>query len=139
MPDRVAVKTATLEGKINIIPQVQAATHKLTDDEIAAYIREKNWDYDVAIRMAKSENFWNLTKSFDCGRTHTNKNGSVDYGLFQINDIHAKRVAKHGWTMEDMKDCIKNIEIAHEIWVEQGWMPWSAYTNGSYLTHDTDI
>jgi len=122
-----------------ITKPVVATEHIWTDQDIYDYISTKNWDFSVAIRMAKSENFWNLNHHFNCSRTNTNKDGTTDYGVFQINSVHTKRVAKHGWTMEDMKDCQKNIDIAHEIWTEQGWIPWSSYKNGSYLTHDTKI
>lgn len=34
-----------------------------------------------------------------------NQNGSVDYGLFQINSVHAANIKKKfGWSMEDLKD-----------------------------------
>lgn len=34
-----------------------------------------------------------------------NRNGSVDYGLFQINSVHAPWLKKtFGWTMDDMRD-----------------------------------
>lgn len=118
---------------------VEAAEHKPTDQEVANYIASKSWDYGVALRLAKSENFYNLTKSFDCSRTNTNTNGSTDYGLFQINSVHSKRIAKHGWTLEDMKNCYKNADMAFELQQEQGWGIWSAYNNGSYLGHDLSI
>lgn len=108
----------------------------MSDKEIAAYIKSKSWDYSTAIRLAKSENFWNLTKSFNCSRTHTNTNGSIDVGIFQINSIHTSNLAKQGMTMEDMKDCKKNIDYAYKMWKDQGgFQAWSAYTNGSYLNH----
>lgn len=112
----------------------------MSDKDIADYIKSKSWDYSIAIRLAKSENYWNLTHSFNCSRTHTNKDGSVDVGIFQINSIHSSTLAKRGMTMEDMKDCKKNIDFAYE-WVYKGssWNAWSAYTNKSYLTHDENI
>lgn len=107
-----------------------------SDKDIAAYIKSKSWDYSTAIRLAKSENYWNLTQSFVCSRTHTNKNGSIDVGIFQINSIHQQNLAKLGLTMDDMKDCYKNIDYAYKMWKDQGgFQAWSAYTNGSYLTH----
>ena len=108
----------------------------MSDEEIAKYIKSKSWDYSVAIRLAKSENYWNLTGSFNCSRTHTNTNGSVDIGIFQINSIHARNLEKLGMTMEDMKDCKKNIDYAYKMWRDQGgFQAWSAYTNKSYLNH----
>lgn len=112
----------------------------MTDKEIAEYIKSKGWDYSIAIRLAKSENFWNLTHSFNCSRTHTNNDGSVDVGIFQINSIHTRNLAKLGMTMEDMKDCKKNINYAYKMWKDQGgFQAWSAFTNESYKNHDESI
>lgn len=111
-----------------------------SDQEIMQMIVSYDWDDSIAVRVAKSENFWNLTKSFDCARTNVNKNGSVDYGIFQINSIHEQRLKKLGMTMEDMKDCKKNIAYAYEwLYSYQGWTPWVSYTNGSYLSHSDKI
>lgn len=107
-----------------------------TDEFVASLVRSYPWDYSTAIRLAKSENYYNLTKSFDCARSHTNNDGSVDVGLFQINSIHATRLATLGMTMEDMKDCRKNADYAYNwVYKHSGWQPWSAYINGSYLSH----
>ncbi len=118
------------------VPPLRGGASQATDKEIATYIKSKDWPYEDAIRIAKSENYWNLTKSFDCARTHVNKNGSTDVGIFMINSIHEKRLKKLGMTMEDMKDCKKNIDYAYEwLFKYQGWNPWYAYLNGSYLSH----
>jgi len=107
-----------------------------TDEFVADLVRSYPWDYSTAIRLAKSENFYNLTGSFDCARTNVNSDGSVDVGLFQINSIHSRRLASLGMTMEDMKDCRKNADYAYNwIYKSSGWSPWSAYTNGSYINH----
>jgi hypothetical protein len=107
-----------------------------SDREIAELVASYDWDYNTAIRVAKSENFWNLTKSFDCARTNSNDNGSIDVGLFQINSIHQKRLSSLGMTMEDMKDCKKNAEFAYTwLYSYQGWTPWVSYNNGDYKNH----
>ena len=111
-----------------------------SDSEIAKYIKSKGWDYSIAIRLAKSENFYNLTHSFVCSRTHTNKDGSIDVGIFQVNSIHRSTLLKMGMTMKDMEDCYKNIDFAYSwIFKGSGWEAWSAYNNGSYLTHSEEI
>ena len=130
---------APVKGKK--VSRVKNTPGHMSDREIADYIKSKGWDYSVAIRLAKSENFWNLTRSFDCTRTNdANTNGSYDVGIFQINSIHLARLQELGMTMEDMKDCKKNIDFAYEwIYSYSGWAPWSAYNNKSYLTHDEAI
>lgn len=123
------------------IPTTTPEPTKPSDKLIADMIKSKNWDYSIAIRLAKSENFWNKTKSFDCARVGgINSDGSWDTGLFQINSIHARTLAKYGWTLEDMKDCKKNIEFAYNhIYKSRGWSAWSAYNNKSYLAHSESI
>lgn len=107
-----------------------------TDEFVADLVRSYPWDYSTAIRLAKSENYYNLTKSFDCARTHVNDDGSIDVGLFQINQIHSQRLSTLGMTMEDMKDCRKNADYAYNwVYKYSGWNQWSAYLNGSYINH----
>lgn len=65
--------------------------------------------------------------SFNPWAVNANKNGSKDYGLFQINDIHAKQIKDlFGYSMNDLFDPLKNIEVASWLWKQQGWTPWVA-------------
>jgi hypothetical protein len=57
-----------------------------------------------------------------------NKNGTYDYGLFMINEVHLKK----GYTIAQLKDCNFNIKVAKAIFDRQGWNPWSTLKNGSY-------
>lgn len=128
-PPTVTPKKSSIRGKVT-----------MSDMDIAEYISSRGWDYSTAIRVAKSENYWNLTRSFDCSRTNTNTDGSIDVGIFQINSIHTERLTSLGMTMEDMKDCKKNIDYAYKwVYSYSGWTPWSAYTNGSYLSHNDTL
>lgn len=135
------IKPSPTPKKKVMIKEVQASetTLKTSDQQIADYIKSKDWDYSIAIRLAKSENFWNLTKSFDCARTGgLNKNGTRDHGLWQINDIHINSGAI---TLEDANDCYKATDFAYGLYKGRGnqWTAWSAFTNGSYLNHTEDI
>lgn len=127
MPKKAPVKRS-------LVPVAYASDSQPTSQEIADYIKSKSWPYETALRVAKSENFWNQTHSFNCGRTHVNNNGSIDRGIFQINSVHDKQISP-----EDALDCYKNIDYAYNMWKVQGWNPWYAYKNGSYLTHDLSI
>jgi len=118
-------------------PKVQVSpTRHPSDEYVANLVKSYAWDYSIAIRLAKSENYYNLTGSFDCARTNTNADGSYDVGLFQINSIHSQRLASLGLTMEDMKDCKKNADYAfHWVYTYSGWGAWSAFNNLSYINH----
>lgn len=62
-----------------------------------------------------------------------NRDGSVDYGLMQINSIHADMV---GGDLEKLRDPATNIKIAYSL--SRGgtnWTPWSAYNSGKYLKY----
>lgn len=107
-----------------------------TDKEIAAYIKSKDWDYSIAIRLAKSENFYNYNNHFDCSRTGgVNPDGTRDHGLWQINDIH---IHSGAITLENANDCYKATDFAYGLYVGRGrtFEAWSAYNNKSYLTHN---
>lgn len=84
----------------------------------------KDWDCKTAIAVAKAES------GMRCNATNTNKNNSVDSGIYQINSIH-----KAKYQGKDIFDCEVNIEIAYQIYKAQGWNPWVAYLNKSYLKH----
>lgn len=129
-----ASPSPTPRPKRTLVPVVEAAEINPSDREIAKYIASKDWDYSTAIRIAKSENAWNYTQSFDCTRRGgQNSNGTYDHGLWQINDIHIKSGAI---SLEDAYDCYKSTDFAYGLYKGRGnWSAWYAYTNGSYLNH----
>ena len=52
------------------------------------------------------------------------RNGG-NWGLFQINKVHASRVARMGFQWEDLLDARVNALVAKSIFDEQGWAPWA--------------
>lgn len=132
-------KPSKPKSGIHLVPQVQAAestqVYTPSDTEIIDYIKSKDWDDNIAVAVAKSENFWDLTKSFDCGRKgEINTNGTQDFGLWQINSIHINSGAI---TMEDALDCKKATDFAYGLYKGRGntFSAWYAFTNGSYKNH----
>lgn len=81
-------------------------------------------DKRMALAISQAEN-----GTRQCDRvSKPNKNGTVDYGVFQINTVHTKRIS-----VEDLKDCRKNIEFAYKLFKEQGnWSAWSVFNNQAY-------
>lgn len=70
----------------------------------------------VAIAYAES--------SFDENATNrSNRNGSTDYGLWQINSVHDYPELKDG----SWKDPKVNAQLAYRVWKSQGWGAWSVY------------
>lgn len=94
-------------------------------NEIQQYICDKfGNDCKLALAVQKAEN-----GTMQCDRFNINKNGTVDFGVFQINTVHLKK----GYKISDLIDCKKNVDIAYEIYSQQkGFQAWVAYTNGNY-------
>jgi soluble lytic murein transglycosylase-like protein len=51
--------------------------------------------------------------------------GGGNWGLFQINKVHAKRVANLGYQWNDLLDPRVNAIVAKTIFDESGWRPWA--------------
>ena len=73
----------------------------------------------VAIAMAES--------SLNTTATHTNSNGSVDYGLWQINTVNADALRLGNW-----QDPATNARMAKMIYDRQGLKAWTVYNTGAY-------
>ncbi len=86
-------------------------------DGFEAIICSKPWPCSQAIEVASCESGLNRNGRLD-GNWATNGN---NYGLFQINSIHANK-----WPdfFQDWMDPVKNTEWAFEIWSKSGWAPW---------------
>ena len=61
-----------------------------------------------------------------------NKSKEFSVGLSQINvQAHGDKLARRGWTAEDLRDPVKNLTIAKEVYDEVGsFKPWSVYQKG---------
>lgn len=78
----------------------------------------------MALAISQAEN-----GTRQCDRvSKPNSNGTRDFGIFQLNEIHLKK----GYTERDFKDCLTNIKIAKAMFDRQGWTPWSTLHNGAY-------
>lgn len=75
------------------------------------------WDWDAAVGTAYSEN-----REFAPDATNTsNDDGSWDRGIFQISNLHqAARIAKLGYTFDDMASVWPNVRVAKDAWLENG-------------------
>lgn len=57
--------------------------------------------------------------------THKNSNGTIDAGTFQINSCH-------GFSVDELKNPKRNIEIAKQLFDKSGWSPWTTWKSGAY-------
>ena len=65
------------------------------------------------------------------------KRNEYSLGLVQINaQAHGDKLSRRGWTAEDLRDPLKNLTIAKEVYDEVGsFKPWSVYTKGIYKNY----
>ena len=61
-----------------------------------------------------------------------NKSNEFSVGLSQINvQAHGDKLSRRGWTEADLRDPVKNMTIAKEVYDEAGsFNPWSVYQKG---------
>jgi hypothetical protein len=78
----------------------------------------------VALAIQRAEN-----PKGACEIYHYNSDGTLDWGYFQVNTVHLKRV---GVNLRDLLDCRANIDFAYQLYQERGFQPWSTYNNGAY-------
>lgn len=82
-------------------------------------------DEVIAVAVGLAESGGNIIA------THLNTNGTTDYGLWQINSVHAALLASGSWS-----DPIANARMAFSIQHDAGgWTPWSTFNSGAYLDH----
>lgn len=79
------------------------------------------------IAILKAEN-----GTHECTRDNKglNRNGSIDVGLAQINWNK-----KSPYTIDQLRDCKFNLDIALAKYETRGFSPWVAYTSGRYKKH----
>ena len=66
-----------------------------------------------------------------------NKSNEYSIGLSQINvQAHGDKLAKLGYTEDDLRDPVKNLQLAKLVHDEVGgFTPWSVYTKGIYKNY----
>ncbi len=98
------------------------------EPEIRAYVCPKMGASQCAIFIAilKGEN-----GTHECTRDNrgVNRNGSLDVGLAQIN---WNPKYNPPYTVEQLRDCKFNLDIALQKYNSRGFQPWYAYTKGTY-------
>lgn len=74
--------------------------------------------------IAKAESGMN-----DKAISEPNRNGTVDYGILQVNSIHADHV---GGDVNKLLDLETNLRVSKEILDSQGLSAWTCWKNGSF-------
>lgn len=75
------------------------------------------------VAIAKAESGWNPNAV-----NNSNRNGSQDNGLFQINTVHKG----NSWYPTNPNDPLQSAKAAYAIFQSQGLSAWTVYNSGAY-------
>lgn len=119
------------ENKVNILPtqvktpqndELEALTHGYIQNDVEGLIWAYFGDHaPTMIAIGKAESGLNCLAVGDTTLTPSS------YGVFQIRAFEGRP------PVSDLLNCEKNIKYAKELFDRQGFTPWSAYNNESYL------
>lgn len=105
--------------------------------QVFALIRQRGGSAAQAVlftSIAGAESSFNSTP-----KPNANKNGTTDYGLFQINSSHLQPGdVLAGWSVQELSDPGRNADAAKII--SNGWknpLPWSTYKNKKYQDYNS--
>ena len=103
---------------------------RLNAQQIAGYAKAAGFppeEIATATAVALAESGGETTATND-----KNTNGSVDYGLWQINTVHGSLL-----NQGDKFNPLDNAKMALTVWQRAGskWTPWTVYKTGAYRTH----
>lgn len=108
---------------------------QLRDYAIQAGFKGEQADIMAAIAMGESGG----RVAIDTVQSGLDKNKSNEYsiGATQINvQAHGDKLRKLGYTEDDLRDPVKNFQLAKMVHDEVGsFRPWSVYKSGDYLDH----
>lgn len=84
----------------------------------------RGYDLFMAVAVALAES------GGDASATNRNVNGSIDYGLWQINSIHKAILASGQWS-----NPVDNAKMAYRVYSDAGkkFTPWVTFNRGSFL------
>ncbi len=99
------------------------AGRRLSETEIATLLREAGFPESSVGQMVCTAKY---ESSFYERASHTNGNGTTDYGLFQINSVHL-RDAGCPSTATGLYDAATNTRCAYRVWKSQGIRAWYGY------------
>jgi len=118
-----------LEGKQLLAREVARLAHNVG-------FRDKALLIAVAVCSAESSRYTEAN-NLDADGNPTNPDGSVDYGLWQINSGHFGKTI--GGILVDEAACldpVANARIAFALQAAAGsWLPWAAFASTAYLDY----
>lgn len=83
--------------------------------DLEALICSHSWDCGTALRVARCES---TMRPDAVGR-------AGERGLMQVHPVHRARIERLGYTWDQMLQPGPNLAVAHDLYREQGWRPWT--------------
>lgn len=101
---------------------VRTTTASAGCEQYRSAVSEYDWNANIAMAVMKAESGCNPNAA-----NHNDHHGQCvgSFGLMQLACLHT----------DNPRNPSENIRVAYQIYSRQGWQPWGAYTNGSYLQH----
>jgi|SRR6185503_2354509 len=101
---------------------------------IAHHVGFIDRDLIIAVAVCSAESSrYTEADNLDANGNPTNPDGTVDYGLWQINSAHfGKTIGGIVVTQAACLDPHVNAQIAHALWQAEGWDSWAAFVSGAY-------
>lgn len=95
------------------------------------FIQQYDWDKRVAYAVMMAESGGRVDNRGDGHLTFMQSNVRYgdSWGCFQIRYLPGRPAP------EQLVNARFNVEYAYKMWQSQGWYPWSAWKNGSYLKY----
>lgn len=102
----------------------------LTAAQIAQWAQQSGFtgkDLQISVAVALAESSGRIDA------TNHDSNGTTDYGVWQINSVHAALFEQYPqwWSVE-------NADMAHSVFTGSGWNAWTTFTSGAYKSHMPD-
>lgn len=102
----------------------QLAGTRLTPSQVATYLRNAGFAESAIGKMVCTAKY---ESSYYEKATNKNKNGSTDYGLFQVNSLHLGKTANCPSSGSKLFDPATNAKCALSIFKSQGINAWYGY------------
>ena len=113
---KVLSTTKTSQTAIPTPTTKQAVVYPIGCEKYRSEVAKYNWNTDIVLAVAYGES----------GCRSDAVSPTQDFGLLQINQVHAHRV--NGDLTQLLNPKI-NIKVAYQIYSEQGWCPWTVARN----------
>lgn len=96
--------------------------------------RYTDWDINTMTAISMAESGCNASKNnLTSTETHIGYDGNVvcvgSYGALQVGCVH-----KLG-DVASLNNLDVNVDVAHSVWLKQGYNSWTTYSNGKYLRY----